>query len=183
VGKATDRLQEAQRLVGRSRARLANVSGKTRNLAPRPRVFCLERIDPVYCGGHWMAEIVELAGGVDALARRGTDSIRVPWDEILRWAPEVLIASPCGLHLDKVLEQAERLFGYPGWEDLPAVRENRVYAVDANSYFARPGPRIVEGVELLAHLIWPDLFSWAGADRGFVKVDALNARRGVQPSP
>jgi hypothetical protein len=79
----------------------------------------------------------------------------------LTWA-EILIVMPCGFHMEKAAEQAQQLTSYPGWSDLPAVRNGRVYAVDANSYFARPGPRVVEGTELLAHLIHPDVFAWNG---------------------
>jgi iron complex transport system substrate-binding protein len=117
-----------------------------------------------------MPEMVEIAGGVDTLARRGMDSVRISWDEVLEWAPDVLIITPCGFNLDKVIEQALQLLPYPGWSDLPAVRNNRVYAVDANSYFARPGPRVVEGTELLAHLFHPDLFKWEGPPRAFQRI-------------
>ena len=86
-------------------------------------------------------------------------------------APEVLIITPCGFDLQKVVEQAPQLFTNPGWSNLPAVREGRVYAVDANSYFARPGPRVVDGTELLAHLIHPDVFTWEGSTRAYQRLD------------
>jgi iron complex transport system substrate-binding protein len=167
LGGATGRLKEAEDLIAAGRARLEKVAAVTRTLSDRPRVFCMEWLDPVYCSGHWMPEMVEIAGGVDALARKGTDSVRIPWDDVLKWAPEVLIITPCGFNLDKVIEQTPQLFAYPGWSELPAVRANRVYAVDANSYFARPGPRVVDGTELLAHLIHPELFEWEGSQQAF----------------
>jgi iron complex transport system substrate-binding protein len=163
LGAATGRTNEAEELIASGKARLDALAAVTRDLVSRPRVFCMEWLDPVYCGGHWLPEMVRLAGGVDELAREGTDSVRIPWDDVLKWAPEVLIITPCGFNLDKVIEQAPQLSTYPCWNDLPAVRQGRVYAVDANSYFARPGPRVVEGTELLAHLIHPRLFSWAGS--------------------
>jgi iron complex transport system substrate-binding protein len=122
----------------------------------------MEWLDPVYCSGHWVPEMVRLAGGIDALASEGKDSVRIAWDEVIDWAPQILIITPCGFDLEKVIEQASLLPGYSGWSTIPAVRENRVYAVDANSYFARPGPRVVDGTELLAHLIHPELFRWEG---------------------
>jgi iron complex transport system substrate-binding protein len=122
-----------------------------------------------------MPEMVEIAGGVDALARRGSDSVRVAWDEVVKWAPEVLVITPCGFNLEQVIEQAPQLAKYPGWSDLPAAREGKVFAVDANSYFARPGPRVVEGTELLAHLFHPDLFAWEGPESAFRRVDLLKA--------
>ena len=167
LGQATGRTKEAERLIALGRARLQRLAVTTRDLAPRPRVFCMEWIDPVYCSGHWMPEMVELAGGVDLLSHKGEDSVRISWEEVVKWAPEVLIVAPCGFHLDKVLEQAPQLFSYTGWSSLPAISQGRVYAVDANSYFARPGPRVVDGTELLAHLIHPELFPWKGAKNAF----------------
>jgi iron complex transport system substrate-binding protein len=175
LGQATDRMKEAQELIAAGRARLERIAAITRNLSNRPRVFCLEWLDPVYCSGHWMPEMVEIAGGVDALARKGTDSVRIPWNDVLEWAPEVLIITPCGFDLEKVIEQIPQLFGNPGWAELPAVRANRIYAVDANSYFARPGPRVVDGTELLAHLIHPDLFQWEGSPEAFRRIEFSKA--------
>jgi iron complex transport system substrate-binding protein len=161
LGKATGRLREAEAVIASGRARLEKVAALTRGASPRPRVFFMEWVDPIYCSGHWVPEMVELAGGIDGLSRNGGDSVQVTWEDILNWAPEVLIVSPCGFNLAKAAEQARHLFTRAGWNDLPAGRQNRVYAVDANSYFARPGPRVIEGVELLAHLIHSDLIAAA----------------------
>ncbi len=171
LGGATGRLKEAEKLIAAGRVRLEKLAAATRNLSHRPRVFCVEWLDPVYCSGHWMPEMVEIAGGVDALSREGADSVRIPWDDVLEWAPEVLIITPCGFNLAKVIEQSRHLADYSGWSELPAVREGRVYAVDANSYFARPGPRVVEGTELLAHLIDPKLFSWEGPASAYKRLE------------
>ena len=127
----------------------------------------MEWLDPVYCSGHWMPEMVEIAGGTDRLAQPHAGSIRIPWSDVVDYAPEVLIITPCGFNLDKVIEQARPLRDYPNWFDLPAVRDGRVYAVDANSYFARPSLRVVEGTQLLAHLIHPELFTWDGPADAF----------------
>ncbi|MGB9179293.1 MAG: cobalamin-binding protein [Pyrinomonadaceae bacterium] len=171
LGRATGRAKEAEELVAGGRARLERVAAVTRELTDRPRVFCMEWLDPIYCSGHWMPEMVWIAGGVDELSRSGSDSVRIPWDDVLKWEPEVLIVTPCGFNLDKVIEQSSQLLNYPGWNDLPAVREGRVFAVDANSYFARPGPRVVEGTELLAHLIHPQLFSWEGTSQAYHRLE------------
>src|SRR5882724_323965 len=175
LGEATGRNDQAEVLIARGRAKLEKIEVVTRNLKHRPRVFCIEWLDPIYCSGHWMPEMVEIAGGVDALARKGTDSVRVSWSDVVEWAPEVLIVTPCGFNLEKVIEQTPQLTNYPGWVDLPAVRDHRVYAVDANSYFARPGPRVVEGTELLAHLFHPDLFEWEGSPSAFRKIALSSA--------
>ena len=162
LGEATGRTKEAGELITSGRARLEAISAVTRNLPHRPRVFCMEWLDPVYCSGHWVPEMVRVAGGIDAISREGKDSVRIPWEDVAEWAPEVLIITPCGFNLEQVIEQSHRLVNHFGWLDLPAVRQGRVYAVDANSYFARPGPRVVDGTELLAHLIHPELFAWNG---------------------
>jgi iron complex transport system substrate-binding protein len=172
LGHATDRVSEAEIFIEGCRERLEAVAARTRQPAHRPRVFCMEWADPVYCAGHWVREMVELAGGTDELARKETDSVRIPWADVLEWSPEVIVFLPCGFNLEKALEQVGHLQSQPGWADLPAVRSQRVYAVDANSYFARPGPRVVDGTELLAHLIHPELFDWNGP------VDAFRAISG-----
>jgi iron complex transport system substrate-binding protein len=171
LGAATGRLETAETLIADGRARLGKVEAAARAASSRPRVFCMEWMDPVYCCGHWVPEMVRIAGGIDQLGREGTDSVRVPWEEILQWKPEVLIVMPCGFDLVKAADQAKMLASYPGWADLPAVRNGRAYAVDANSYFARPGPRVIEGTELLAHLLHPDLFEWHGSASAFRKLD------------
>jgi iron complex transport system substrate-binding protein len=171
LGAATDRGKEAQELIASGQARLEAIAAVTRSLSKRPRVFCMEWLDPVYCSGHWVPEMVVLAGGVDALSQQGSDSVRIAWDEVVEWAPEVLIITPCGYNLEKSVEQASQLGSYPGWSDLPAVREGRVYAVDANSFFARPGPRVVDGTELLAHLIHPELFEWNGPETAYQRLN------------
>src|SRR6266850_2813316 len=171
LGEATGRAKEAGELIASGRARLEAISAVTRNLPHRPRVFCMEWLDPVYCSGHWVPEMVRIAGGMDAISREGKDSVRIPWEDVVKWAPEVLIITPCGFNLEQVIEQSHRLVNYSGWLDLPAVRQRRVYAVDANSYFARPGPRVVDCTELLAHLIHPELFAWNGPARAYRLLD------------
>ena len=171
LGGATGRLAAAETLIADGRARLAKVEAKARTASSRPRVFCMEWMDPVYCSGHWVPEMVRIAGGIDQLGREGSNSVRIAWDDVLQWRPEVLIVTPCGFDLEKAADQARVLSAYPGWADLPAVRNGRAYAVDANSYFARPGPRVIEGTELLAHLLHPDLFAWHGPANAFRKLD------------
>jgi iron complex transport system substrate-binding protein len=172
LGAATGRAQRAEELIAVSRARLERIAVATRKISDPPRVFCMEWLDPVYCCGHWVPEMVRIAGGRDELGRMGADSVRIPWQQVLEWAPEVVIVMPCGCGLEKAATEARQLSAYPGWSDLPAVRNNRVYAVDASSYFARPGPRIVEGTELLAHLLQPALFEWKGPPGAFRKLEA-----------
>jgi iron complex transport system substrate-binding protein len=171
LGEATGHIKEAEELIAEGRARLQKIEAVTRNLSVRPRVFCMEWLDPVYGSGHWVPEMVKIAGGLDALSQEGADSVRIPWDEVVEWKPEVLIVTPCGFDLEQTVEQSRQLFTYPRWSTLPAVRNGRVYAVDANSYFARPGPRVVDGTELLTHLIHPELFSWHGSKAAYQRLE------------
>ena len=137
---------------------------KAASAATRPRVFCAEWLDPIFCGGHWLPEMVSIAGGEDALGRAFTDSVRVDWQEVRRWAPEVLIMMPCGFDATGALGESKWLTEREGWSDLPAVRQGNVYVVDANAYYARPGPRLVDGVEIMGRLVHPEVFREALAD-------------------
>src|SRR6185369_11977554 len=112
----------------------------------KPKVFCMEWLDPVYASGHWVPELVKFAGGVDELGRERGESVRVSWDEVGVWDPEVLVIMPCGFNLQQTMKQIWDVFGRYGsgsphrFFELHAVKAGRVYAVNANSFFARPGP-------------------------------------------
>jgi iron complex transport system substrate-binding protein len=106
-------------------------------------------------GGHWVPEMVALAGGVDVLGPLGEPSVRVSWDEISATNPDLVALMPCGYDLATTLERARELDEEPAWRALPAVHAGRVYAVDGSGYFNRPGPRVIDGVELLARLCHP----------------------------
>src|SRR5262252_7718486 len=180
LAAAVGQADAAERLIADRLARLEKLRAKTLAPASRPRVFCMEWLDPVYSCGHWVPEMVRIAGGTDEIGSDGGESVRISWQELAEWAPEVLVIMPCGFNLPQTMKQIwEHLGPYAplagharsAFFNLPAVRECRVYAVDANSYFARPGPRVVEGAELLAHLIHPETFPWDGPADAFMKVD------------
>jgi len=171
IGNAAGCPAAAEQWVRDSSEKLEKIIATTRLLASRPRVFCMEWLDPLYCSGHWVPEMVQIAGGIDELSRQGSDSVQISWDTVRRWAPEVLIVMPCGCHLSKTLELAPKLGNLPGWSEIPAVKSGQVFAVDASSYFARPGPRVLQGVELLAHLIHPEAFTWSGPVDAYRKLD------------
>src|SRR5262249_48662704 len=99
LGAATGRVRQAEEIIVDGRARLQRIAAQAARLTTRPRVFCMEWIDPVYCSGHWVPEMVQIAGGIDTLGREGADSVRIPWNDVLHWAPEVLIVMPCGCGL------------------------------------------------------------------------------------
>jgi iron complex transport system substrate-binding protein len=172
LGVATGRAAEAETLVTDCERRLASLANRTEG-AHKPRVFCMEWLEPVYASGHWVPELVKIAGGIDQLGSERGESVRISWDEIAAWAPEVLVIMPCGFNLQQTMKQIWSVFGRQSspFFDLPAVQNNRVYAVDANSFFARPGPRVVEGAELLAQLIHPELFDSPALSPFFKPID------------
>ena len=160
VGRALGRERQAADLVGESHERIEAVRTAVRRAVPR-RITFLEWTEPLFCAGHWVPEMIELAGGRDALGRPGGDSVRIEWSDVLSQSPEVVIVSPCGYRLDESVRLAT---------GLQPLDEAVIYAVDANAYFARPGPRVAEGIELLAHLFHPDLVSWDASVQPWAKV-------------
>lgn len=170
LGAATGCEERARQISEGWQTRLDALRNQIATTSTRPRVFCMEWLDPIYASGHWVPELVSAAGGIDSLARSGADSVRISWEELAAWAPEVLVIMPCGFNLEQTMKQIRDVFGPDGslaakhraqLFDLPAAHSNRIYAVDANSYFARPGPRVVEGSELLASLFHPELFTYS----------------------
>jgi iron complex transport system substrate-binding protein len=157
VGEATGRPREAQALALTLEQRVAAIENRVRNAGPRPRVLCLEWLDPFYLGGHWIPEMVAKAGGEDVLGRAGQPSRRVSADEIAAAGPEVVVILPCGYTLDRTIKEFTGAGIAEAWSAVPALCGGRVFAVDANSYFSRPGPRLAEGVSILAHIFHPRL--------------------------
>lgn len=154
VGEATDRAAEAERLVARLEARVAAVEHEVADAA-RLRVLCLEWLDPPFVAGHWVPEMVARAGGVDVLGHAGEPSFAITWEQAIAARPDVVLIMPCGYGADKAAAEFVQAAKPVGWEEIPAIKTQHVYAVDANSYFSRPGPRLADGLELLARLLHP----------------------------
>jgi iron complex transport system substrate-binding protein len=123
------------------------------------RCFLLEWVDPPFCSGHWGPELVELAGGDDSLGRKHRASARIEWQQVIDAAPEVMVLALCGYDIARARRDYELLRQFPGFKALPAARNGEIYLVDANAYFARPGPRIVDSLELLAGILHPKVFA------------------------
>ena len=123
--------------------------------ATRPRVACLEWLDPFYVGGHWVPEMVAIAGGEDVLGRAGHPSFKVSADDIAQSYADVIVVMLCGYNAKRNAAEFQSAKIPQSWQNLPAIRTRRIFAVDANSHFSRPGPRLADGVELLAHLFDP----------------------------
>ena len=158
VGELTNRLERADELISRLTARLAAVRSQTETITNRPRTLMLEWLEPPFAPGHWVPEQVAIAGGDHAFGKAGQRSVTTTAAEIRAYAPEVIVLIPCGYYKEDILRQLPNANLPEGWNDLPAVRANQVWAVDATSYFSRPGPRVVDGVEILSRILHPDLF-------------------------
>ena len=167
LAEAAEAEAAGERLVEEAGARIEAVERAVEG-APRPRVAALEWLDPIYIGGHWVPQMIELAGGEDVLGLPGERSRTAEWAEVEAAAPEVVLAMPCGYYAEQAAAEAvrhhERLAGLGA----------RVVAVDAAAYFSRPGPRLVEGIELLGHLLHPDLVA-APPSRRSIEVDLERA--------
>lgn len=160
IGRATGRTAGADKVVADFVARIAAVGEAVRGINPRRAVF-LEWTEPPFCAGHWVPEMIAIAGGADSLGQFGTDSLRATWDQVAAASPEIIVVAPCGYGLEQASLAAA---------SIPRISSARVFAVDANAYFARPGPRVSEGIELLAHLFHPDRVSWTQAHRPWAEV-------------
>ena len=158
LGEATGTVEKATTLIGELQQRIDAVTKQAQRADKKPRVFTLEWMDPPFAGGHWVPEMVRLAGGLSSLVEMGEPSRVVSWEEITAFDPEIIVVMPCGYHLDS-LEIEFRMTAFPAeWGDLTAVRNGKVYGVDATAYFSRPGPRAVDGLEIMGEILHPELF-------------------------
>lgn len=154
IGVATHSQVAADTFVSGLRQRVEQIGlGEP---AYRPRVVCLEWFEPLYVAGHWVPEMVALAGGLDVLGRYGEPSFRVDWSSVLDAHPEIILLMPCGFDVRRAVKEANALRTLPHWEELQAVKHGRVYALNGSAYFSRPGPRLVNGLEILARIIHPE---------------------------
>ncbi len=160
VGDAAGCSGEAQAYVTdlRKRLEVVRTNAASAAAAHRPRVVCVEWIDPVMVAANWMPELIDIAGGQCDLTRSGSRSCYTAWDDVIAYDPEVIVVMPCGFDLARTLDEAKHLPKLRNWSKLTAVRTERVYAVDGNAYFNRSGPRIIDSLEILAELIHPTVF-------------------------
>lgn len=158
VGQLTGKATRARELVSHLRSRLNKVAAALEGVEKRPRTLMLEWLEPAFAPGHWVPEQVMIAGGDHAFGRAGQPSVTTTAAEISAYAPEVIVLIPCGYYKEDILRQLPQARLPEGWDELPAVRSGEVWAVDATSYFSRPGPRVVDGVEILARVLHPEVF-------------------------
>ena len=154
-------------LVARLTGRIDVLRDATRTLRPRPSIACIEWIDPLMMAGNWVPELVECAGGVDALGEAGIHSGYRDIGELVAADPDVIAVMPCGFDIERARREMPALAGRPEWRALSAVRERRVVVTDGNQYFNRPGPRVVESAEILAECLHPGRFDFGHRGRGW----------------
>lgn len=175
VGQSTGRGEAAAALTANLWARLERVRAKAET-ATRPRTVLLEWIDPLFGGGHWDPELVQIAGGCDLVGSLHQPSTQISWEAVRQFAPEVLVVAQCGFGVTRTLEDMPTLEGLPGYADLPAARLDRVFVVNGSDYFSRPGPRLVDSLEILASLLHPEIFG-----EPLYSEDRVLRRSGRQP--
>jgi iron complex transport system substrate-binding protein len=157
VAAATDTRDRAERVIGDLESRIDAVASRALCLEHRPRVTLLEWIDPPFSCGHWSPELVRLAGGVEGIGKEGKPSRSIRWEDVVTWQPEVLVIACCGFSIERTRRDLPLLHTYPGWDRLPCFRDRSVYVVDGSAYFSRPGPRLVDSLEMLANALHAQL--------------------------
>jgi iron complex transport system substrate-binding protein len=177
VAEVLDVTQSGVRLLQALNDRVDYVKHRVAGVAYIPRVAVIEWLDPVFCSGHWTPELVVLAGGREVLGQHGKDSVRKSWAEVRAAEAEILVVACCGQSAARALRDWERMQENPNIQALSAVQSGHVYFVDGNAYFSRPGPRLVDSLEILAQLIHPELFAGTYPERGVKRLT------GTIPSP
>ncbi|MDD9902125.1 MAG: cobalamin-binding protein [Rhodospirillaceae bacterium] len=159
VGVAIGATAQAKALTGTIEARRADIARQTSSLEPRT-VACIEWTDPLMAAGNWVPELVSLAGGQDVFGVAGEHAPWIGWDDLRQADPDVIVFMPCGFGLERCRAEASRVAELQDWRDLRAVKADRVFVTDGNSYFNRPGPRLAESLEILAEILHPDTFAF-----------------------
>ncbi|MBA2666330.1 MAG: cobalamin-binding protein [Trueperaceae bacterium] len=174
VAEAIGAAERGTGLAAALEARIEAVRSRASDTPHRPTCAVIEWLDPLFGGGHWGPELVEIAGGADLIGRPHAPSARVTWEDLVAAEPEVLVIACCGNDVATTLRELPLLTGRNGWGDLPAVRAGRVHVADGSAYFSRPGPRIVDTLEILAGIMDPERFpEWAPSARPDAEVTTL----------
>ncbi len=172
VGRVLGVVDRAERLVQQLRARMEEIANKAKSAPQRPRVACIEWIEPLMAAGNWMPELVEMAGGINLFGEVGKHSPFMNWDDLRQADPDILLIHPCGFDIARTLEEMPVLTQRPDWSELRAVQQKQVLVLDGNQYFNRPGPRLVESLEILAEIFHPSLFQFGHEGRGWVRLSS-----------
>lgn len=169
VADALEVSERGQQLVSYLQSRMAAIERQAQSQPQHLTVACLEWIDPLMASGNWMPELVAMAGGRNLFGEAGRHSPGLRWDELTAADPEVIVILPCGFDIARSRQDLPVLTRKPGWPELKAVRAGRVYLLDGNQYFNRPGPRLAESLEILAEVIHPETFQFGHEGTGWQK--------------
>ena len=156
MGSKVDRTQQAQDLVAKLRTRIKAINDTPK--ISKPKVLCIEWLDPLFTAGHWVPQMVEIAGGINGISSTGEQSRRMDIDEAAKFEPDIIILMPCGFDVNRTILEYEKLSKDRKWVSIQAVKQGNLYAVNANEYFSKPGPRTITGIEILSKIIHPDTF-------------------------
>src|SRR3989441_1930961 len=156
VGNKVNKIREAQDFVAKLQERILDIKDIPK--IARPKILCIEWLDPLFTAGHWVPQMVEIAGGINGISTVGEKSRRMDIDEAAKFEPDIIILMPCGFDVNRTILEYEKLSKDRKWSSIPAVKQGNLYAVDANEYFSKPGPRTVTGIEILSKIIHPDTF-------------------------
>ena len=169
VGAALDASDRAEQLVDELKSRMDDIVQRTHWLDSNPSVAYIEWIDPLMAGGNWMPELIAMAGGLNLFGEAGKHSPWMTWEELVAADPDVIFVAPCGFDIARTLEEMHLLRARDEWHGLKSVGANRVFVADGNQYFNRPGPRLVESLEILAEVIHPNVFHFGHENTGWVR--------------
>ncbi|HEY1860840.1 MAG TPA: cobalamin-binding protein [Gemmataceae bacterium] len=170
VADALDIPERGRELVARLQKRMAGITAKVRALTERPTVACIEWIDPLMASGNWMPELVDMAGGVNLFGEAGKHAPWMTWEELCGKDPDVILVLPCGFDLRRTRQEIPALSAKPEWPRLRAVRSGRVYLLDGNQFFNRPGPRLVESLEIIAEILHPNVIHFGHVGTGWQRL-------------
>jgi len=157
IANKVAKLREGQMFVDLLKKRIAKIQSRPKK--SRPKVLCIEWLDPLYTAGHWVPQMVEIAGGTNGISSTGDQSRRMELDEAVKLDPDIIVLMPCGFDIRRTILEYQKLANNSEWKKLQAVRNNTVYAVNANEYFSKPGPRTITGLEILAKIIHTETFA------------------------
>jgi iron complex transport system substrate-binding protein len=170
VGVDLGEPERATKLVGALSNRMTTIEQQAAKAGRRPAVGCIEWLEPLMAAGNWMPELVTMAGGENLFGQAGQHSPTMKFDRLLEKDPDVIVLMPCGFNMDRTAAELDALVRQPGWARLKAVREQQVYLTDGNQYFNRPGPRIVDSLEILAEILHPRIFHFGHEGTGWRRV-------------
>ncbi|WPU99475.1 cobalamin-binding protein [Mucilaginibacter sp. cycad4] len=169
IANALDVQQAGTELLESLQERVDIIKHKLKFIDSKPTVACIEWLEPIMISGNWVPGLVNIAGGTPVLAQEGKHSPYVEWDDILQQDPEIIVVMPCGFSIERTMREINLLLDRPGFASLKAVKNDRFYIADGNQYFNRPGPRIVDSIEILAEIIRPKQFIFGYEGEGWIK--------------